>query len=123
MTIAEIGMIGIFMTGYAGQYDILKPEYQKKEQAVRRFIESFENTNIPYDIQTKKYTQPVGSNMMPRLQEFDEYAVIFQEDIQGQLDMLDKQVLHDTFLDYFDDERHSFTVAVLMVAETTGFRY
>jgi len=38
MTIAGIGVMGLLITGYAEKVDILKPEYQRKELAVKKLI-------------------------------------------------------------------------------------
>jgi hypothetical protein len=118
-----LAIILLGAAAHAEMADVLKPDIQRKELAVRRFIESFGDTTIPYKITTQKYTTSVGrSSWTSRLVKMDEYVFTFPKDVQGKLDMLDKQVLHDTLMDYFDDERHSFTVAVLMAAETTGYR-
>ena len=103
--------------------DILKPIAQRQELAVKRFIESFENANITYTIRIQKYRTLVGRGLLGgTLREFDEYVVTLPEETQNRLDALDKQVLHDTFLDYLGDDRYSFPVAVLMMAEAIVFR-
>ena len=88
-----MGITGTMLTGYAGKVDILKPEYQAKEQACRRFIESFEHTTIAYNIQTQKYIGADPNRTMLRLMELDEYVVTLPEDIQERLSVLDKQAL------------------------------
>jgi len=113
--------LGVTCTGYAQKVDILKPEVQAKELAARRFIESFGDTTIPYKVTTKKYKAAFNKAGHP-LKDFNGYAVTFPKDIQARLDLLDRKVLHDTLMDYFDDARHSFTVFVLMIEETTLYR-
>ncbi|MCL2104871.1 MAG: hypothetical protein FWH21_07460, partial [Kiritimatiellaeota bacterium] len=113
--------LGVTCTGYAQKVDLLKPEVQAKELAVRRFIESFGDTTIPYKITVQKYMAPYNKSGYP-LKAFDGYVVTFPKDIQARLDLLDRKVLHDTLMDYFDDGRHSFTVFALMMEETTLYR-
>ncbi|MCL2104674.1 MAG: hypothetical protein FWH21_06440 [Kiritimatiellaeota bacterium] len=113
--------LGVTCTGYAQKVDLLKPEVQAKELAARRFIESFGDTTIPYTVTVQKYKDATTKSGYP-LKDFDGYAVTFPKDIQARLDLLDRKVLHDTLMDYFDDARHSFTVTVLMLEETTLYR-
>ena len=120
-TAAVASIIGIALAGYSERVDILKSELQAKELAVKRFVESFEKANIEYEVKTVKYKCPVNK-MGTMWTELDGYVVTLSEDIQRQVDALDRQILHDVFLDYIDDERYSFAVAVLMMAETTDFR-
>jgi len=114
-------VLGATCTGYAQKVDLLKPEVQAKELAVRRFIESFGDTTIPYKVTKQKYKDAFNKAGYP-LKDFDGYIVTFPQDIQDRLDLLDKKVLYDTLMDYFDDERLSFTVAILMMAEAALYR-
>ena len=102
--------------------DTSTQDYQEKKQAIQQFFESFENTNITYTVQTQKYFTNIGRSMGVRLVETDEYIITFQQETQERFDALDKQVLHSMYMDYFNDEKHSFTVAVLMMAEASPFR-
>lgn len=102
--------------------DTSEQEYQNKKQAVKQFIESLENAPIAYTIRTQKYMESVGRGWGAHTKETDEYIVTLPNEIQERLSVLDKQTLHDTFYDYYNDKKHSFTVAVLMMAEASPFR-
>ena len=124
--IAGIGMMGMLVTGHAEKVDILKPEYQRKEQASRRFIESLRDNPVPYTIQAQKYRQRLdtgaGFFSSPRSVEADEYIITFPKETQDQLDRLDKKVLMEMCMDYLYDDRYAFPVMVLMMAEASPFR-
>gem|GEM_PF-4932036 len=103
--------------------DTSTQEYQEKKQAAKRFVESFGETIIPYTIKKQKYKKLTGGGWFGgSLEEFDEYVVTLPKEIQEQLDTLDKHALLETYLDCFNDEKHSFTVALLMMAEASPYR-
>ena len=92
-----------------------------KVQAVKQFVESFANSEITYYVKTNQYLGLIPSSRGSKIADLglkNEYVITFLEGKQKQFDALDKQALHDILPSYLDDEKHSFTAAVLMMADT-----
>ena len=51
--ITGIGVMGMFITGYAEQVDSLKPVFQKQEQAFKRLMDKWMTDGMEYDVRVE----------------------------------------------------------------------
>jgi len=118
--ITIIGITGILVTGYAEKADLLKPEYQKKETAVRRLMDEFAENGLIYDLRIDEKI----NRFKGELQEREEvtYTITLPKEIADKVYLLDRNVKNALLCDFFDVERYSFYAAVLMIESCEHFK-
>ena len=120
--ITVIGIMGMFVTGYAGKVDILKPEYQRQEQELRRTMERLAAEGLKYKIIDERVTM---TNKMSQPYITLAKTVQIPKDLDAQLAQYSQRFVLWNFDPYLDDPKYSFYAGILALrhARFRGLAY
>ena len=110
-----LAILLLSMTTYAEVIDLLKPEYQKKEQAVQKLMDKFMEKGITYDVKIVRKANVRGGLSRRGMVEYNECSITLPAEIADKVHALDRQVKNAMLFDYLEMDRYSFYAAVLMV--------
>ena len=108
------------LISYAEVADLLKPEYQRQEQELRRIMEQLSVKGLKYDIVTEKLDYP---HIKHEITSGQFKTVRIPKDIEAKIWQYNQRFAVWNFASYFEDPKHSFNMGVLSIryAFSRGF--